>query len=102
MRAPGVWEIHRLRDKSPGRLRIPEGGTVLRTCGRYVCRPHLLPRIAALRTVADGELDEVPVYQRIAEEGGLVGRLLPAPLFDVGHPAGFLAANAYLHGQASG
>lgn len=95
--APGVFAIHRLRDKLPGRLQIPPGQKVLRTCGRYVCRPHLLPRIEALRPSISGEFDEVPVYQQIAHEGGLLGCLLPPPLFDVGHPAGFLAANAYLH-----
>ena len=96
-RRPGVFEIHRLRDKGPGRLRIAEGTTVRRACGRYVCRPHLLEGIAELRRVGDTELDEVPVYQRIAAAGGLLGRLLVPPLFDVGHPSGFLAANAWLH-----
>ena len=96
-RLPGVFEIHRLRDKGRGRLWIAEGETVRRTCGRYVCRPHVLEGIEELRRGAEGELDEVPVYQRIAAAGGLLGRLLPPPLFDVGHPSGFLAANAWLH-----
>lgn len=96
---PGVFEIRQLRDKLPGRLEIPKGETVQRTCGRYVCRPHIMRRIDELRPDVEGEFDEVPVYQRIATEGGLLGRLLPSPLFDVGHPAGFLAANAYLHRQ---
>ena len=99
-RRPGVFEIHRLRDKGPGRLSIAAGETVRRTCGRYVCRPHLLEGIEELRRDAEGELDEVPVYQRIAAVGGLLGRVLPAPLFDVGHPSGFLAANAWLHQRA--
>ena len=94
---PGVFEIERLHDKRPGRLRIAAGETVLRTCGRYICRPHVLRWIEELRPGIEGEFDEVPVYQRIAAEGGLLGRQLPLPLFDVGHPAGFLAANAFLH-----
>ena len=96
---PGIFEIRRLRDKRPGRLEIPPGETVLRTCGRYVCRPHVMRWIDELRPSVEGEFDEVPVYQRIAAAGGLLGRLLPPPLFDVGHPAGFLAANAYLHAR---
>lgn len=98
---PGVFRIDRLRDKGPGRLEIPAGETLRRTCGRYVCRPHVMEWIDRLRPEVQGEFDEVPVYQRIAAAGGLLGRALPAPLFDVGHPAGFLAANAHLHRQAT-
>lgn len=94
---PGVFAIERLRDKLPGRLEIAAGETALRTCGRYICRPHVMRWIDELRPDVEGEFDEVPVYQRIAAEGGLLGRQLPLPLFDVGHPSGFLAANAYLH-----
>lgn len=94
---PGIHEIERLRDKGPGRLQIPAGRTVRRTCGRYVCRPQIIRWIDELRPSIDGEFDEVPVYQRVAAEGGLLGHELPLPLFDVGHPSGFLAANAYLH-----
>jgi UTP--glucose-1-phosphate uridylyltransferase len=96
---PGVFEILKLQDKGPGRLEIPPGETVLRACGRYVCRPHVLRWIDELRPRIRREFDEVPVYQRIAADGGLLGRILPPPLFDVGHPAGFLAANAHLHRQ---
>ncbi len=98
---PGVFAIARLLDKRPGRLEIPPGETVRRTCGRYVCRPHVMRWIERLRPEIRGEFDEVPVYQRIAAEGGLLGRLLPPPLFDVGHPSGFLAANAHLHARAT-
>jgi UTP--glucose-1-phosphate uridylyltransferase len=98
---PGVFEIRRLRDKRPGRLVIPPGETVLRTCGRYVCRPHVMGWIDELRPGIEGEFDEVPVYQKIAAAGGLLGRVLPPPLFDVGHRSGFLAANAYLHHRAA-
>ena len=96
----GVFEIGRLHEKRPGRLEIPDGETVRRTCGRYICRPHVLRLIDELWPAAQGELDEVPVYQRIAAEGGLLGRVLPPPLFDVGHPSGYLAANAWLHRRA--
>ena len=94
---PGVFAIGRLEDKGPGRLEIAAGQTVRRTCGRYVCRPHVMRWIDELRPTIQGEFDEVPVYQRIAAAGGLLGRDIPLPLFDVGHPSGFLAANAYLH-----
>ncbi len=52
--------------------------------------------LAESRRAATGELDEVPAVQRLAREHGLLGALLPMPLFDVGHPSGLLAASAYL------
>ena len=99
---PGVHVIRRLADKGPGRLEIAAAETVRRTCGRYVCRPHVVRWIDELRPTIRREFDEVPVYQRIAADGGLLGREIPLPLFDVGHPSGFLAANAYLHDRRQG
>lgn len=97
---PGVLEIQQLRDKLPGRLPIAEGETVVRTCGRYICRTHVFEYMQPLRTRAEGngadaELDEVPVYQEIIRSHGAVGCSLPLPIFDVGHPTGFAAANGY-------
>jgi UTP--glucose-1-phosphate uridylyltransferase len=94
-RADGALEIRRLGDKKPGRLEIAAGETVVRTCGRYVCTPDLLEGIAQLRSTAQGELDEVPVYQAIIRRRGALGVVLPPPLFDVGYPRGFTAANAW-------
>ena len=53
---------------------------------------------------SEAELDEVPVYQSIIQDRGAVGCVLPPPLFDVGHPAGFAGANGYwarFHGPDS-
>lgn len=97
--APGVLEIERLDDKRPGKLQIPRGERVTRTCGRYVCRPDVLDVLEELRpeTLAAGrELDEVPAYQRIIAARGAIGCALPPPLFDAGNPEGYAAANAYL------
>ena len=91
----GVLEIRALADKKPGRLEIGPAETVVRACGRYVCTPDVLDGIARLRAEARGELDEVPVYQEIIRRRGALGLLLPPPLFDVGYPRGFAAANAY-------
>lgn len=101
---PGVFHITGLAGKEAGRLTVPPGRTLRRACGRYVCQPELFAILEELRRNVDGELDEVPAYQQIAAAGRLYGHLLPQPLFDVGHPRGFLAANAYLHrrGAAEG
>jgi UTP--glucose-1-phosphate uridylyltransferase len=97
---PGTVAIERLLDKQPGRLEIADGAPILRACGRYVFGPEILALLAETRRAAGGELDEVPAVQRLAREGSLVGALLPMPLFDVGHPAGLLAASAYLAARA--
>ncbi len=94
---PGALEIMKLHGKSPGTLQIAPGERVTRTCGRYICLPDLLRHLEELRPLTPGELDEVPAYQRVIAERGAVGCVLPGPLFDVGNPAGFLAANAFLH-----
>lgn len=94
---PGVIRINDLQPKGPGRLLIQPGEQVLRCCGRYVCQPHLFEVLERLRPAGGGEYDELPAYRAICSEAGLLGYLLPQPLFDVGHPSGFLAACAYLH-----
>jgi UTP--glucose-1-phosphate uridylyltransferase len=94
-RDDGLLEITNLADKKPGRLEIAPGQTVVRTCGRYLCTPDVLEGINRLRDSAEGELDEVPVYQEIIRRRGALGVVLPPPLFDVGYPRGFTAANAW-------
>ncbi|MCP4203265.1 MAG: NTP transferase domain-containing protein [bacterium] len=99
-KAAGVLEISHLRDKRPGRLAIEEGATVVRACGRYICHAQVFEYMKRFRPGGDNngsqaELDEVPVYQAIIEEKGALGCLLSLPLFDVGYPAGYAAANGY-------
>ncbi len=94
---PGILELHELFDKQPGRLIIPDGETVRRTCGRYVCKPHLLTQLEELSASTQGELDEVPAYQRIIESEGAFGWVLAAPVFDIGYPKGYLAASSWLY-----
>jgi UTP--glucose-1-phosphate uridylyltransferase len=97
---PRVLTLQRLHDKLPGRLHVAVGEVKRRTCGRYVCTPHLLTELLALRRqleVAESadELDEVPAYQRVILKQGAHGWVLSGPVFDVGYPLGYLAACAY-------
>ncbi len=93
---PGTFAIHRIYSKKKGVLRVSEGETLFRTCGRYICHPDVIERIERMREQDLGELDEVPIYQDIARERGVVGVLIPRPLFDVGVPRGVMEANAWL------
>jgi UTP--glucose-1-phosphate uridylyltransferase len=97
---PGVLAIDRLHDRGLGRLEIAGAATLLRACGRYVFAGEVMELLAESRRAVAGELDEIPTVQRLAARGELLGRLLPMPLFDVGHPGGLLAASAYLAGRA--
>ena len=92
----GLFRIDRLVDGRPGRLVLDPGETILRACGRYICQPQVFDVIDELRASVTTEYSEVPVYQRIIDTKGLFGCVLPGPLFDVGHPAGLLAANHFL------
>jgi UTP--glucose-1-phosphate uridylyltransferase len=99
---PGVFQIEHLESKKPGRLVIPEGETLRRSCGRYLCHPEIFDDIDRIRPLvaADSsmtEYSEVPVYQDVLQRRGALGVVLPQPLFDIGNPAGYLAAAAWLH-----
>ncbi len=100
-------ELIELSPKGKGTIEIPAGSTIRRTCGRYVCRPHLLDWLERVRPevmeqgTEGGELSEVPAYQRIVAEVGACGLVLPRPVFDIGIPAGYLAASAWLNEQAA-
>ncbi len=108
---PEVLDIRRLESKKPGRLEIEPDDRVTRTCGRYLCRPHVFdylertrpgPREKSRVRGSDPgptpELDEVPAYQAIIREHGATGCVLPGPLFDTGNPLGYQAACAYSDG----
>ena len=93
---PGTYAIQRIHSKEKGVLRVSKGEVLHRTCGRYICHPDVIQRIEKMRERATGELDEVPIYQEIARERGVVGVLIPRPIFDVGVPRGVMEANAWL------
>ncbi len=92
---PRVVEIERLHDKGKGTLQVAPGERILRTCGRYVFHHDFFHYLDMIRPGIEGEFDEVPVCQEIIRDRGALGYLIPTPLFDVGNPRGYLAANAY-------
>ena len=99
---PGVFQIEQLASKKPGQLVIPEGETLRRSCGRYLCHPGIFDDIDRIRPTVEAapsmsEYSEVPVYQDVLRRRGAIGAVLPQPLFDIGNPTGYLAAAAWLH-----
>ena len=93
--------IEHWADKGVGTIAIAEGEVIRRTCGRYVCTPLLNQTLDLVRPHVQGELSEVPAYQRLVEEPGVIGYVLPGPVFDLGIPQGYLAASAWLHRNLS-
>jgi UTP-glucose-1-phosphate uridylyltransferase len=96
-RDDGTLELLGLADKQPGRLSVAPGESFLRACGRYVFQADVFDWIDRVRPRVRGELSEVPVVQEILRQRGGLGVRLRPPLFDIGHPAGVLAASAFLH-----
>lgn len=92
---PDLLHIRKLHDKGTGTIRVAASHPkILRACGRYICKPHLFDTLRTMRP--DGiEFSEIPAYQKIAEQRRLLGLLLPGPVFDVGIPSGYLAAQEH-------
>lgn len=85
-----------LQDKAPGTFRAA-GASALRGCARYVAGPELYDALEATGPPPDGEWDDVPAFQYLITTLGLAGHHIHGRHYDVGHPAGFLAAAAYLN-----
>lgn len=87
--------INRLIDRGPGRMHVDPGQTVLRTCGRYVCRAHLYDYLDAARDPHADDWDERAAYKLLMKDHRLLGSVLHGKHFDVGNPDGYLSACAH-------
>lgn len=90
------FRILRLGSKRPGTFEIGGPDSVLRGCARYVLGPRFYDALEATGPPPQGEWDDVPAFQRLARDRGLAGRRLDGHHFDVGHEAGYLAAQSFL------
>jgi UTP--glucose-1-phosphate uridylyltransferase len=86
-------------DKVSEPLYIHPGTSVLKNFGASIFLPHFFDYIEECRPFAKGELDDVPVVQAILRDKGLGAVVLEGNGFDVGNPAGYLAAQ--LHASRS-
>ncbi len=92
---PRWVRLTHLHDKRPGSFELGAEKSVYRNCGRYVLTADFLDTAEALRGKLQGELDDVPVLQRLIREKQVIGVPLRGHLFDVGHWDGYFSANAY-------
>jgi UTP--glucose-1-phosphate uridylyltransferase len=89
-------EIEKVHDKGPGPFSLGPGLSALRCFPRAIYSPDYFYYIEQCRPHCLGELDDVPVLQRLVKEKGLLGYLLEGKGFDVGNYSGYMAANSYL------
>lgn len=93
------FRVLRLQDKLPGTYADRGAVPTLRGCARYVLNPGFYDALEATGPPAAGEWDDVPAFQYLVDGPGLLGHRIRGRHFDVGIPAGHLAAAAYLHGR---
>jgi ribonuclease BN (tRNA processing enzyme)/UTP-glucose-1-phosphate uridylyltransferase len=93
----GYFTIERLEDKQPGSFEISDGGVAYRGIGIAVCKGEFFDYIERYRSIhAEGELDDVPVFQMILKDQGLVAELYRGIYVDVGNQPGLLYAQHFL------
>ena len=90
------FRIMRLGDKSEGAFVNLQSRSVLRGCARYVLGPGFYDALEATGPFPEGEWDDVPAFQYLADKGALIGHKLDGHHFDLGHQNGYLAAMNYL------
>jgi len=92
-----IFRVNKLSEKGPGTLKIDPGQTVAKSFGVGIYLPHYFHYIDAIRPQVRGELDDVPLLQRLTQDKNLLGVLLEGKGFDVGNVDGYYAANNYLN-----
>lgn len=90
----GLFEITHLQDKGPGVFQMGGETSRLRVCGRYLLEPGFF-EVAAAMPAKTGEFDDVPILQKLIEQGSVSGAELDGTLFDCGHWDGYWAANQF-------
>jgi UTP--glucose-1-phosphate uridylyltransferase len=95
------YRIVELGDKQAGTFRFEGDSPVLRGCARYALGPTFYDALEATGPPPEGEWDDVPAFQHLTRTRGLAGRALDGLHFDVGQPAGYLAAMSHLFGKLS-
>ena len=90
------FRITRLGDKSKGAFVAPKSRSVLRGCARYVLGPGFYDALEATGPLPEGEWDDVPAFQHLADRAELIGHKLEGHHFELGHQNGYLAAMSYL------
>jgi ribonuclease BN (tRNA processing enzyme)/UTP-glucose-1-phosphate uridylyltransferase len=97
----GYLEIKSLGDKASGSFEVTDGTFSYRGTGVSICTGEFFDYIERYRLVHKvGELDDVPVFQMILKEKGLVGELFKGEYFDAGNQKGLMYVQHFLWEKA--
>jgi len=93
-----LWRIQKVSDKKPGYFTMRGKRSVLRGNGRVIVPASFFDLIEEERkNVRSGELDDVPIWQKLAREGALYGCLMKGRGFDTGNPIGYHECDKYFN-----
>jgi UTP-glucose-1-phosphate uridylyltransferase len=90
----GTLRVIDIADKSTGRFDTGGAASAVTPIGRFALHGDVFREFdeIAAALAPGAELDDVPVLQRLARRGGLVGVRNPATFYDVGVPEGYRQA----------
>lgn len=91
------YNIKKIYDKQKSVLNLKSGEEIYRTLGRYIFQNNFFKYYEELTPNNNSELDDVPIIQKLAQQGKLYGRILEGTGFDAGNPVGYFACQKYLH-----
>ncbi|MEW6214478.1 MAG: sugar phosphate nucleotidyltransferase [Nitrospirota bacterium] len=93
----GYLEIESLGDKRPGSFEVKDGIAAYRGIGVSACTEEFFDYIEKYRSIyKGGELDDVPVFQMILKEKGIVGEIFRGDYFDIGNQQGLMYTQHFL------
>jgi|GEM_PF-23758 len=99
----GYFIIEELGDKRCGTFEVNGGNPSYRAAGITVCTGDFFDYIERYRSVhAGGELDDVPVFQMLLKDRGLVAEPFRGDYIDVGNKKGLLYAQHFLWKKTGG
>ena len=91
-----VYRITRLHDKGTGTFDLRGKARELVGYARYLLQPYFFDYLEETTPADPGqEWDDTPVLQKIILDRQMTGVHLTGEAFDVGNPAGYLAANRF-------
>lgn len=91
-----VYSIKEIKNKERGVFVSNSDDPIIRGFARHILCPHFFEYIEKIRSDSNGELDDVPVFQLLLKEKGMIGCLLDGKGYDVGNPLGYQAANEFI------
>lgn len=93
----GHLVIESLGDKRPGSFEVTDSTASYRVIGISVCTKEFFDYIERHRSIhKGGELDDVPIFQMILKERGMVGEIFKGEYFDIGNPQGLMNTQHFL------